>query len=193
MRRLMNNETKRRLKRTLAYSLLEEARALIFLLKGWKRGSYAQHGEDRFLLQYFGRHIGTYIDVGANHPFVISNTYLLYRHGWRGLTIEPLPNLARKHVFWRPRDVSINAGIAEHVGPLRLHEFAPSGLSTFDDNQAKHLVEKGGVIIRTLEVEVATLADIYKRYWGCVPKVDLLCIDTEGMDLDVLRGNDFEG
>ena len=75
----LNRQIKRRLKRTIFYSLFEEAKAYAFFLRSWRRGSFAQEGEDRFLLEYFGSKTGIYVDVGANHPFVISNTYLLYK------------------------------------------------------------------------------------------------------------------
>jgi hypothetical protein len=72
----------------------------LWQIKGTLRGTYSQHGEDRLILDYFkklGRPTGTYVDVGANYPIKISNTYLLYRSGWRGLTVEPIPRLSRRH------------------------------------------------------------------------------------------------
>src|SRR5438046_2634162 len=73
-----------------------------------RQGTFAQHGEDRFVIDYFGGKSGTYVDVGANHPFQISNTYLLYLGGWRGVTIEPLYHLYQKHRRMRPLDVQLN-------------------------------------------------------------------------------------
>jgi FkbM family methyltransferase len=158
---------------------------------GHARGSFSQDGIDRFLLEYFGNKAGTYVDVGANHPFVISNTFLLYKRGWRGLTIEPIVRLTKKHRFWRPRDVCVNVGIDENRSKLILHEFCPAGFSTFDESQAQNLLSGGCFLVRKLEVDVFPLAEIYKTHSQELPSVDLLSVDAEGMDLRILRSNDF--
>ena len=31
---------------------------------------------------------GTYLDIGANHPHLISNTFYFYQLGWRGTAID---------------------------------------------------------------------------------------------------------
>ena len=36
------------------------------------KGTYAQHGEDLLMLDLVEDN-GTYLDIGANHPFLISN------------------------------------------------------------------------------------------------------------------------
>lgn len=47
-----------------------------------KTYSFAQFGEDLFIDNYFDmKDAGCYIDVGAFHPFNISNTYMFYKRG----------------------------------------------------------------------------------------------------------------
>ena len=48
---------------------------------------------------------GTYVDVGANHPIIYSNTYHLYRLGWSGLAIDPLPTHKKRFLKTRPKDI----------------------------------------------------------------------------------------
>jgi hypothetical protein len=54
--------------------------------------TYAQHGDDLAVLNIFKR-LGierpSYLDVGAYHPFDLSNTALLYERGSRGINVEP--------------------------------------------------------------------------------------------------------
>jgi len=54
--------------------------------------TYAQHGDDLAVLNIFKR-LGiekpSYLDVGAYHPFDLSNTALLYERGSRGIVVEP--------------------------------------------------------------------------------------------------------
>jgi hypothetical protein len=58
----------------------------------YMRGSCPQEGEDILLERlHLLLSIGTYIDVGAGHPFRWSNTARLYRKGWCGTLVEPDP------------------------------------------------------------------------------------------------------
>lgn len=53
------------------------------------KSSYSQSGEDVLLYKLLGDLTNKsdidYVDVGANHPSDISNTYLLHRKGFRGV------------------------------------------------------------------------------------------------------------
>lgn len=53
-------------------------------------GSKSQIGQDSFVLQVLNyKRQGMYLEIGAGHPEVISNTYLLENSfGWRGISIE---------------------------------------------------------------------------------------------------------
>lgn len=69
-----------------------------------KSGSFAQHGEDVEIMRLLKQEnsTGAYVDVGCNHPFRISNTYLLYLNCWRGLCVDPLPRFTVLYKKWRP-------------------------------------------------------------------------------------------
>ncbi|HEY8402846.1 MAG TPA: hypothetical protein VIK89_16380 [Cytophagaceae bacterium] len=57
------------------------------------RYSYSFTGEDRLIesiLKPIITRTGFYIDVGCNEPRFISNSFLFYRRGWRGVTIDPM-------------------------------------------------------------------------------------------------------
>lgn len=49
--------------------------------------SYSQAGQDRFAHEIIGD-IGTYLEIGANNPIEINNTYALERLGWTGLSCD---------------------------------------------------------------------------------------------------------
>ena len=54
--------------------------------------SYAQMGEDLVCDHYLGEPLkGVYLDIGAYEPIFLSNTYLFYKRGWTGITVEPNP------------------------------------------------------------------------------------------------------
>lgn len=49
--------------------------------------SYSQAAQDRFAYEIIGD-TGTYLEIGANAPVAINNTYGLERLGWTGLSVD---------------------------------------------------------------------------------------------------------
>ena len=92
---------------------------------GKVRGSFAQNGEDLFILDYFKGKVGTYIDIGASHPVRLSNTYLLYQNGWRGVNIEPIPFLFKKIQKCRPLDLNLQLAIGKCPDEVTFFEGKP--------------------------------------------------------------------
>ena len=56
--------------------------------------SYSQSGQDLFVDRILqGKIEGTYLDIGANHPIELSNTYALERQAaWKGVLVERDPH-----------------------------------------------------------------------------------------------------
>lgn len=161
-------------------------------LEGAKKGTYSQDGEDLILLKLLPEEQGTYADIGANHPFKLSNTYLLYRKGWTGICVEPMPFLYSLLKKWRRKDVCLNVGVGRNTGVLKFHVLTPHVLSTFRDDAAEELISTGKARLDTiLDVPVIPLASILKDNLQN-RKLDLLCVDTEGFDLEVLESNDWK-
>lgn len=51
--------------------------------------SHSQAGQDRFAWEVLQHKTdGTFLDIGANHPTEISNTYALEQMGWTGILVE---------------------------------------------------------------------------------------------------------
>lgn len=52
--------------------------------------SYSQAGQDMFVREVLGSpRNGTYLDIGANNPIAINNTFVLEKElGWRGLLVD---------------------------------------------------------------------------------------------------------
>ncbi len=173
------------------YGVLDRCRDLVNLTKITRGQSVSQFGEDLFLQEYFGDRQGLYIEVGGNEPFNLSNTYMLYRRGWSGLVIEPILRLYNKHQRFRPRDIQINAVASEKTGMLTFYEMIPFGLSTCDQHELECMLSAGSAyLLREYSVPSMTVADLYRKYLAPRP-VMLLTIDTEGHDMSVLRGVDW--
>jgi FkbM family methyltransferase len=174
------------------YRILESVRDYSQFLLSYKRKSFSQFGEDLFIRDYFGDRTGVYIDIGGNHPFRISNTYLLYRMGWSGIVVEPIQRFYAKHKQFRPRDTQLNAAASDTPGDLTFYEMVPSVLSTCSAEEAESMTSNNSaLLLRSYTVPVMTVDDLYRKYVAPRP-VSLLSVDTEGHDLAVLRGIDWK-
>lgn len=153
--------------------------------------SHAQNLEDVMLWRALrGVERGFYVDVGAAWPDEHSVTRAFYDRGWRGVNVEPSPRLHAELSARRPRDVNlcVAAGVAE--GGAILNVVEGTGLSTLDGAIADRHARDGRTVSRC-EVPLATLASLWVRHVPEGQDVHFLKIDVEGLEEDVLRGNDW--
>ncbi len=145
--------------------------------------TYSQSGEDIIVLDLFKIPVSPdyiYIDVGANQPTQISNTYLFYRMGFRGIVVEPNREMSGLFKRVRPEDTFLEVGCSESngIGSFRISE--SSSVSGFSDK----IVSKPNSY---RWVPIVTVDDIWRNV-GESKCIFLLSIDTEGFDLKVLKG-----
>jgi FkbM family methyltransferase len=160
---------------------------------------YAQHGEDRALLEFFDGAPGFYVDVGANDGLSNSNTAALDTMGWRGLLIEADPFLAEICRKARPSGTVVACAAADptrrgsesafwRVSPGHNETTGLSTLVASPDLQRKAM--RIGASISTITVPVRSLSDILEKY-GAPNSFELLSVDVEGAELEVFRSCDL--
>jgi FkbM family methyltransferase len=147
--------------------------------------TYSQLGEDIALSYIFQNNDGFYIDVGANHPQSLSNSFALYERGWNGLVIDGNKKLIDKYKFVRPRDICINEYVSDEVREVTCYEFDSDTLTTIDYNQKKQW-EKINEVKRSKNIKTKTLDQIIDAL-KITKNIDLLMIDVEGHDFNVLK------
>ncbi len=156
--------------------------------------SYSAFGEDRLIAYLLrDRAHGFYVDTGCCWPVAFSNTYLLYRRGWRGVAIDADPDAIEAFRRERPRDIPINAALGAEAGHATLHRFSDRSMNTIDPAWAA--AAKANPRKRSLgeiEVERWPLRDLLARHMPRDTPVDFMNVDCEGADLEVLGGNDWE-
>lgn len=153
--------------------------------------AFSQCGEDVFLAHEC--HLpdrGTYVDIGAAHPYWNSNTFGLYLKGWSGVAIEPNPAHVALHRIIRPRDVIVEMGVAEERANLTYYRFRNPDQNTFDPVFRDRSVSYGAVRAGERIVPVAPLREILDEA-GVGARIDLMSVDCEGADLAVLKSADF--
>lgn len=157
-----------------------------------KRGSFTQHGEGVFLQEWFKeKSDGFYIDIGASHPFRISNTYGLYELGWHGIAIDPIPEFEPMYKKLRPRDKFLNIGVGPKKGSFVYFELIPSVLSSFDADVVENLItSKKATLLRETKIDVIKPNQLFENY-AQDQHIDFLSIDVEGLDLQILEAIDF--
>ncbi len=147
--------------------------------------SFAQDGEDLFLMSYFSeRKEGFYVDIGAHHPLRFSNTAWAYKIGWHGINVEP--NIDAINLFheYRKRDINLPIGCGKNHGIMEYYRYEESALNSFDKNVYPELVPTS-----IEKIEVKTLREILTE--NNVTKIDLLSIDVEGGEYEILKSNDW--
>ncbi len=158
----------------------------------YARKSYSQEGEDILLERlFFGEDNGFYVDVGSHHPFRYSNTYLLYKKGWRGINIDAMPGSKRLFDRFRPRDINIEVGISNFIGSVEYYMFESSALNTFSKSLAEEYVRDGFRLVGTRIVNVMPLSLVLDKYMPEGEKISVMSIDVEGEDMKVLQSNDW--
>lgn len=176
----------------MAYEAVQSLRDSAFLKAATSRGTYSQHGEDiqimHMLVEAAAR--GPYVDVGCNHPFKLSNTFLLYLNGWRGMSVDPLPRFSRLHRRWRPEDRFFGVAVGETQSQLPLYEFESDVLSTLDSAIAAEYQRQGHRLWRTSVVRVERLDNLLAQS-GLSAPLSILSIDIEGHELPALKSLDL--
>jgi FkbM family methyltransferase len=164
--------------------------------------TYAQYSEDIIIdsilkakrpSRYRNKKI-TYCDIGANHPINMSNTYLLYCAGFRGLLVEPNPLLANLLKTSRPGDeLCPVAAVGDQRKEALLylpqfHETTSLRKDFILAYRSKQNLEQ--TKLEEIVVKALNINDIFDTYFAN-DEIDFLNIDLEGMDIEVLSAIDF--
>lgn len=174
-------------KKFVKYSIFEMRRKISSTFFG---GSYSQQGEDLFMYNLLKKEKGFYVDVGANDSDRFSNTRLFYKQGWSGINVEPDAELFKKLSKKRTRDINLNIGIGKESSILTFYKIIPHTLSTFSKEDAEMSVRQGFRMVGTVDVPIERLEDVLDRE-AAGKEIDFISIDTEGLDMDVLRSNNW--
>lgn len=157
-------------------------------------------GLDKLIMKYLTAKNGFFIEVGANNGYSQSNTYYLERFkGWRGILIEPIPELYAECVKERKNSRVFNCAlVADDYKKDYIEIYSASLMSLIDGAIAKkdeeqHLKEAAGyekdLKIERIKVPAKTLTSILTECG--IQKIDFFSLDVEGYELEVLKGLDF--
>jgi len=164
-----------------------------------KQGYYGQFSTDAIIELYFiGQGMGTCVEVGAANGLRGSNTLFFEKMGWRTLCIEPNPEYF--DLVSRTRQEAIRCACGSTHGtkvPFTVFDIGKNNIMSsvsglkpdsrlVEEHVSKDLINSSYQI----EVEVRTLDSILKDV-AFDKHIDFISIDTEGTELDVLKGLDL--
>lgn len=173
-------------------------RKLNNLLDEHVRETYSQFGEDIIISNLFQRldiSFPSYLDVGAHHPRHLSNTYLFYKNGCKGVCVEPDPELYSLFRLYRPRDTVVRLGVGtkvdEEMAELFVYRGQAKGLNSFLREKTTEVKKYSKLVPdHIVMTRLVNINELIAKYFD--RDVDLLSIDVEGMDLPILKTLNYE-
>lgn len=163
-------------------------------IKG-SRIHFGQSGEDAIILRLVGfKKHGTYVDVGAFHPHIYSNTFLLYSLlGWNGINIDASFDAIELFKKERPNDVNVHAAISDLEGSTVYWKFSDPARNTISkENLKRQLIRGDTTLIGEETIQVCRLESVLDKHLQNNTQIDLMNIDVEGSELQVLKSNNWE-
>ena len=92
----------------------------------------------------------------------------------------------------RPEDINLEIGVSKKQSELQFYMFNEPALNTFSIDEAK---KKDGLrnykIVDTKKIPTYPLKEIFDKHLKRNQNIDFISIDVEGLDLDVLKSNDW--
>ncbi len=161
----------------------------------------ALNGIDHKLGKYLSYHEGFFVEAGANDGFTQSNTYYLERFWkWKGILVEPVPELYEKCVRERPGSLVINCALVAsdygkpdvtmtYANLMSLVRGARQTREADDAHVRRALEVQPDVEAYELTVPARSLTSILDE--ARVEVIDFLSLDVEGYELEVLKGLDL--
>lgn len=170
---------------------------------------YSQWKQDQILNENFfkNKKQGFFIDIGAHDGITINNTYYFEKNlDWKGIAIEPIPQIFETLKKNRKCNC-ILGGAYNKNGKIKFTKIDGysemlSGISDSYDNRHKERINNEiktmGGNIKEIEIDCFTLERLIDENKdipiNTVGKkiIDYLSIDTEGSELQILEGINFD-
>lgn len=135
---------------------------------------------------------GFYVDVGAFHPTLFSNTYFFYLNGWQGINVEARPGSKALFDKIRPRDVNLEVGVSRERGSMTYYFIAEdSQMNSFSPDFLRQ-IEMLEHVHSQIPVPTLPLAEILDQHLPAGQTIDFMNVDVEGHDYEVLASNDWQ-
>ena len=155
------------------------------------RLTYSYDCEDLIVEKIIKKNNGFYVDIGAHDPIKHSNTYLLYKKGWSGINIDANPMAIAMFNKKRKNCINLNVGISDVEGEFSFYISENPLLSSFDKDKVIEAKTKWNFSFSTKNIRTRRLENVLNDYVKNNVEIDLFNIDVEGLELEILKSNDW--
>jgi hypothetical protein len=163
------------------------------------RTTLSQFAEDVALARLLPDARGFYVDIGAFHPKFGSNTYLLWKRGWRGVNVDVDEYKMALFRRFRPDDTNLTIGISSKNGERNFYFQEGESYGSMSSFEPQFSASRGARLGRRVSSRVVPVRTLNWLLDQHVPRsadgkqvaIDLLNIDVEGHELELLRDFDF--
>lgn len=158
---------------------------------------HSQNNEAEIVLNYFGKHKGTVLEIGANDGKTFSNSYDLILNDWYGILFEPGHIYDELHKLHKgnERVHTHRLGIADKAGFVKFWQSGSHVKNGIDLGLVSTMQEfetlrwkKNGVKFTEIEIETVPFSWVAEKY----PVFDFISIDVEGFEWQILRQIDLK-
>ena len=134
---------------------------------------------------------GIYLDIGCNHPIKYSNTYLLFKKGWKGINVDLDKDSIKQFNLMRKDDHNVNALITSKDNEEKDLYFyhSRSAINTISKDLAEKRENKPKKIKKLKGISINTLIE---RSPFQNKKINLLSIDIENYEYEALKEFKFD-
>jgi FkbM family methyltransferase len=146
------------------------------------KGEYFEDKLDKIFKQKYS---GVFVELGAHNGLIQSNTaFFEFNRGWRGILIEPSTNQYEECKKNRPNSFVLNYACVsnEYQKDTIEGDFIGGMMSSVNAERTKRKCD-------LITIKATTLEKIFDEY--NFKEIDFLSLDTEGYELNILKGINF--
>lgn len=162
----------------------------IELQRAYGPDTNSENEEEWIIRDFFGdRSGGVFVDVGASHHQINSNTYFLEKSlGWSGLAIEPFTHFEAGYLANRPKTEFLPFFVSDVSGTeVKMYTYGENFLGSSSD---KGFVERFGENPKEFTAPTITLNDLLAA--AKLESIDFLSMDIELSEPKALAGFDVQ-
>lgn len=151
------------------------------------RGYYfSQFGEDEYIWSKIAEENQegvSYLDIGAAHPVIGSNTFIFYLNGVSGVTVDANPLLIKRQREMRPRDTQIHACVGNCDSIVDFDLRSNWSFSSRSDGQSP-IRGTRRIVVPQIPINSLLSSFINSKVW-------FLNLDVEGLEVEILESANF--
>ncbi len=148
----------------------------------------SQFGQDEYVINFYNKKNGYFVEIGAYDGISMSNTYLLeHQYNWKGICVECNPTHYNNLIINRPNTINYNCAIYNHDD--KLMDFInddTGGCSGFvETNSHDFILHKEIITVKTNKLTTILDKSNAPQF------IEFLSLDTEGSEYEILKSHDF--